>query len=283
MEKKEIIDETFDPNRSESYNLSIQASHNGFLFSIKDSVRDLYISLVTYPLDHELSVNDDWSKSVCEIFSQHDILSKKFKSVHFTFDSSLFTVIPTEIFIPEKAKQLFELVHPLPDLCEVRYNQIKDINATILYAIPSSLTSQWLFRQPQTVFIGYPTPLVYNCSFQKLGKDEPNVLVNFSNHFFVNVISQNNELKYCNTFELHNNDDSAYHILNSCKLNGINPAVSLLTINGYIEELESLVKLLSKYFKKVTFENDTDGHHYSYSIVKYKKTYWNLFNLSKCE
>jgi len=283
MNKKEIIDETFDSNRTESYELSIQASLNGFSYCIKDTVRDLYISLVTSPFEQSLTVDDDWGNTVNQFLSENDILTHKFKKVHFSFESQLFTVVPTDLFIPEKAKQLFELVHSLPDLYEVRFNHIKDINATVLFAIPSTLTSFWLFKQPQTIFVGHPTPLVFLNSLSKASKDEPTIYANFADHFFINVISVNNTLRYCNPFEMHSIEDSAYHLINSCKLNGVDPAKSLITINGSIEESDSLEKLLTNYFKKVSVDTGFEGHHYSYAIVKYKKVYWNLFNLSQCE
>lgn len=283
MEKKELIDETFDSNRTESYTLSVQASLNGFSYCIKDTVRDCFISLVTFPFDHSLSAEDDWSNPVNNFFSERNILNKKFKKVYLSYESPLFTIVPTEFFTPEKAKQLFELVHPLPDLFEVRYNHIKEINATILFAIPSSLTSFWLFKQAQTEFIGHATPLVFINSLARGGKDEPAIHANFADQFFVNAISMNNELKHCNSFTLHNDEDTAYHLVNSCRLNGIDPSKSILTINGNIESTDALEKLLSNYFKKVTIDSGSDGHHYSYSIVKYKKIHWNLFNLSQCE
>ena len=282
MEKKDIIDETFDPNRTETYELSIEVSMNGLSYCIKDTVRDLYISLVSYPFERSLSENDDCGDTISQFFAQYDILSKKFKKVHLAFESKLFTLVPNDLFIPEKSKQLFELVHPLPELFEVRYNQIKEINATLIFAIPSSLTAHWKFRQPLTVFIGQATPLIYY-SIQNKTKDEPNVFANASDHFYINTISLNNELKFCNSFDAHNTVDTIYHIINSCNLNNIDPSKSQITLNGSFEDAELLEKILSNYFKKVTVDSGYEGHHYSYAIVKYKRTYWNLFNLSKCE
>lgn len=283
MEKKEIFDETFDPNRSESYILSVQVSLNGISFCINDTVRDIYISFVTYPFTNSLSINDDWGNTMGQLFSQFDILSHKFKKVLLSFDSPLFTVAPTELFTPEKAKQLFELVHPLPNLYEVRFNNLAESKSTVIYAIPSSLVSQWLIRQPNTLFIGHASPLITCSVLIKTTKDEPLILNNFSEQFLISVISKNNELQHCNSMIYHDTNDTVYHLINTYKLAGIEPSRSEIALAGSINDAEGLESILAQYFYTVNKGYSFDGHHYAYSITKYKNIYWNLFNLSLCE
>jgi hypothetical protein len=283
MENKEIFDETFDPNRSESYTLSVQVSLNGISFCINDTVRDIYISFVSFPFSSSLSINDEWGTTIGQFFSQFDVISRKFKRILLSFDSHLFTVVPTEFFTPEKAKQLFELVHPLPNLYEVRYNSIAESKSTIIFAIPSSLTAQWLFRQPQTQFIGHPAPLIALSSLAKPAKEEPSILAQFSEQFFINVISKNKELLHCNSFNYYDTNDTAYHLVNTCKLLDIEPSKSEIVITGSLINSLELESLLAQYFSKVTSNHSIDSHNYSYSIAKYKNSYWNLFNLSLCE
>jgi hypothetical protein len=282
MDKKEIFDETFDPNRSESYILSVQVSLNGISFCINDTVRDMYVSYVSYPFPSNLSENDDCGNVVGQFFSHFDLLSRKYKKVLLSFDSPLFTVVPTEFFTPEKAKQLFELVHPLPNLYEVRYNSLTESKSTVVFAIPSSLAAQWRFRQPQTIFIGHASPLITCSGLTKLAKEEPTSLTLFSEQFFINVISKNRELLHCNSFIYHDTNDTAYHLINTCKHAGFEPSKSEIAITGSLD-LEGFELLLSQYFNKVHNGFSIDNHNYTYSITKYKNQSWNLFNLSLCE
>lgn len=282
MEKKEIFDETFDPNRSESYILSVQVSLNGISFCINDTVRDIYVSYVFYPFPRNLSENDDWGDTVGQFFTQFDLLSRKYKKVLLSFDSPLFTIVPTEFFAPEKAKQLFELVHPLPNLYEVRFNSLAESKSTVIFAIPSSLSAQWRFRQPQTIFIGHASPLITCSCLIKSTKEEPTTLTLFSEQFFINVISKDKELLHCNSFAYHDNNDTAYHLINTCKHAGFEPSKSEIAIVGLMD-LEGLEMLLSQYYTKVHRNFNIDNHNYTYSITKYKNLSWNLFNLSLCE
>jgi len=283
MEKISLIDETFDRFRSESYNLSVEISMTGYKISITDAVRESVILLITSPFDIASSDRKDWTDIVQNLFVQHEMLARKFKNVYFSFESTLFTIIPSDIFMPERAKQLLETVHQLPDLYEVRFNHIRELNATVIYALPNSLTSKWIEKQPKTIFVGHPSPLIAMSTLAKWDKDEPFIQVQFADGFYTQAVSKNKELLNCNTFSLYNINDTAYHLINTTKLLGYDAEVSEINLTGSYVELGALQSLMNQYFKKVNGENLLHTHSFTYSIAKYKNIYWNLFNLNLCE
>ncbi|RPH34582.1 MAG: DUF3822 family protein [Bacteroidales bacterium] len=283
MENKEIFDETFDVNRSESYILTVQVSMEGISFCINDIVRGMYISLISSPFSSPLSESNDWANTVSQYISQFDILSLKYKKVLLCFESTLYTIVPTELFKPERAKELFELVHPLPNLHEIRFNHLAESKSTVIFAIPSSLTARWLTQQPQTHFYGYPSAQITYSSIVKTALDEPMVFTQFNKQFLINVITKNNQLQCCNSIPYHNTNDTAYHLINTCKLAGAEPSKSEISILGSVEDVNNLVLLLSQYFSNVLDSPNHDYHNYAYSIAKYKNSHWNLFNLLLCE
>lgn len=283
MEKIALVDETFDPFRSESYNLSVQISMVGYKICVIDTVRDCVISLITSPFEIALSDRDDWSKIVTELFTQHEMLARKFKNVYLSFESPIFTIVPTFLFVPEKAKQVLDLVHQLPDLFEVRYNSIKELKATVVYAIPSSLASKWIQKQPRTIFVGHTTPLVTMCALVKTNKDEPIISTYFSHGFFIQAVAKNNELITCNSFTLFDTNDTAYHLLNTCKVLGFDPNKLEILLKGNYQKVDGLESILDQYFRKVNKDSLLDKHNFSYAIAKYKSIHWNLFNLALCE
>lgn len=283
MDKKEIFDETFDPDRSESYILSVQISYQGITFSINDTVRGMHIAYVSSPFSSKLSVSDDWSENVNLLFSKYEVLKRKYKKVLLTFESNLFTTVPTELFLAQRAKELFELVHPLPNLYEIRYNHLKELKATIVFAIPSSITSKWLTFQPNTEFIGFSSALIAYSDMVKSPKDEPTMNVLFADDFFTVSLSNNNELKHCNSFNFININDAAYYIINFCKQAGFDARSISLSFSGDIEDAKGIESILAQYIAKVNNSFGVDGNNYSYAIAGFKKINWNLFNLLLCE
>jgi len=283
MDKKEIFDETFDPDRSESYILSVQVSYQGVTFSINDTVRGMHIAYVSSPFNSKLSVTDDWSENISWLFSKYEVLMRKYKKVLLTFESNLFTTVPTDLFIAERAKELFELVHPLPNLFEIRFNHLKESKATVVFAIPYTITSKWLTYQPNTEFVGFSSALIAYSGMVKSPKDEPTMNVLFANDFFTAAISINNELKHCNSFSFININDAAYYIINFCKQAGFDAGKTSLSFAGDIDDAKGIESLLAQYIAKVSNGFSVDGNNYSYSITGYKKGNWNLFNLLLCE
>jgi len=59
MVELELIDETFDKDRTEVYELSIQACLNGFSFAIKDTIRNTFIVLVYKPYSGNVIKHDN--------------------------------------------------------------------------------------------------------------------------------------------------------------------------------------------------------------------------------
>lgn len=283
MDKKEIFDETFDPDRSESYILSVQVSYQGITFSINDTVRGMHIAYVLSPFSRKLSVTDDWSENVSLLFSKYEVLKREYKKVLLSFESNLSTTIPTEFFIAERAKELFELVHPLPNLFEIRYNHLKDSKATVVFAIPYSIASKWLTFQPNTEFIGFSSALIAYSCMAKCPKDEPTMNIFFTNDFFIAAIAVNNELKHYNSFNFININDAAYYIINFCKQAGFDTSKTSLSFAGDIDDAKGIESMLGQYIAKVNNGFSIEGNNYSYSIANLKKSSWNLFNLLLCE
>jgi hypothetical protein len=195
----------------------------------------------------------------------------------------LFTVVPTEIFLPEKAKQLLETVHQLPDLFEVRFTDVKELKATLIFAVPASLTSKWLEKQPKTIFVGHAAPLLTISSLIEWAKDEPHILAQFGDGFCTLTVSNNKELLLCNSIPQLELNDTTYHLINTCKLVGFDPNTSEINLSGSCPDFDALESLLSQYFKKVNVGNLIDTHSFTYNLAKYKSSYWNLFNLTLCE
>ena len=64
-----IVDETFDANISSSYFLSIQASLDGFSFSILDPIRNKYIQFGSYTFQEHIT-DADLATLINKIFEE---------------------------------------------------------------------------------------------------------------------------------------------------------------------------------------------------------------------
>lgn len=282
MLKKELIDETFDIDRSESsYELSIQASLDGFSFCVKDSVRNSFIALVSYPFAKPVEDDGEWAGHIADFFTQYDYLGRKYKSICLSFTSGNFVLIPSTIFVPERAKQLFELTHVLPELHELHFRQVDDAGMTIVFALPSTFCSHWLFRQPNTRFTPQVAPLIAR-GLARNDKSSPQIIVDFTHSAFYLAVFTKEALVHCNYIKHISPEDTAYHIVNTCKQLSVDTHQTVITLVGVNDDEPDMVSLLSRFFARVNADSGYDGRHFSYQLSKYRKEYYNLFNLSQC-
>jgi hypothetical protein len=282
MQKTELFDETFDHDRSESYELSIQVSLNGFLFCINDTTRNLYIGLVSFPFDYAVKQADDWPTYIKRVHESYPWLSNRFKKVKFCFESPSYTIVPKEFFVPEKGKQLLMAVHRIDTFDEIWHNNFQE-DIVSIFNIPSILVSEWLKIQKETRFIGYCDPVI---SFQQLGSSnsqDPTITVSLSSSFAIVIVSRGTKLLHCGSIIVVNPEDTVYHMVNICqKLNLTvgNVAVKFLGIYDDIDRIESLV---DRYFLSSKRASTLEHNHFSYLLNKHKGKYANLFNQSLCE
>ncbi|HOP04358.1 MAG TPA: DUF3822 family protein [Tenuifilaceae bacterium] len=281
MQKLELFDETFDPNRTESYELSIQLSLNGFSFCVNDLVRNCFIALVSNTYSNPVS-DDDWFVPVQNIIESYEWIKNPFKKVIFSYESPIFTLVPKGFHEPEKSNMLLELVHPIPELYELRFNNIDD-SATCIYALPSMLVSEWKAIHPKTHFIGFCEPVIAFHKSKNVNPKTNSITLAFNGKFAVVVISKGIQFQHCTTIDSLNPNDISYYLLNMCNSLDIESTETTVSVTGNHNETELLESLLSQFFKDYSLATNLDQNHFSYLLNRYKGKFANLFNQSLCE
>ncbi|MDX9848470.1 MAG: DUF3822 family protein [Tenuifilaceae bacterium] len=281
MQKFELFDETFDSFRTETYELSIQVSLNGFSFCVKDLTRNHFIALVDSPFEHALLNGDDWIGRVTEIVDAYNWLSKPFKKTIFSYSSQHFTLIPQNFFEPERAKQLLSLVSPIPTLDEIRFKPITN-DVVSVFSIPSALITAWLKLHGETIIVScINSTLKHHIqSWQK--SKSPLLSVACMEGYAMIILSKNEKLLHCGSNVHKNNEDLAYHLVSICNQFDCKTLSTHVELFGKIDKEEELSTLLQRFFKNVENTPASSQFHFSYLLTDYKKSHATLFNQSLC-
>ncbi|MBN1989169.1 MAG: DUF3822 family protein [Bacteroidales bacterium] len=281
MLKIELFDETFDQNRTESYSLSIQACLNGFYFSVRDLVRDYFIVLVGMPFEIPLTENSEWNSAIDEMITKYPWLRNPFKKVSLTFESPLFTVIPTPHFEADKAKSLLELTNDIPPLYEVRSNDVEKFNATVVFALPCSLVKKLIDIHSSLQVTSYNAPGLHQLA-EKVSEDKNIAYICLAEKFAAFSIVCNAELIHSGAFPIVSTEETIYHILNGLKQLSVDTQNTDVVLCGKSDEEEQLESLLGRFVQK-TQKDSPEGTHFSYILSRQRSRFANLFNLSLCE
>lgn len=276
MDELELIDETFDSNRTEVYELSIQVNLNGFSFAVKDTIRNTFISLISKYFATTVTNNDNWGSAVDEILSAYPIVSQKFKKKFFSFTPAGFSIVPEEIFDLSKAKSLFEISQPLPEHSEIHHATIHNNGSgkVLIFCLPYTLSSSWLKIQPDTKFLTPVSSLVVN---PEISRSDELLQINLSDQQLTITYHKNGNLMAANQFNGKYTNDTLYFTLNFCKSLNVDLTTVRVKISGDAINSSEIVKKLTGYFKNIATDAYTNSIHFCYQLLRYRTKYHTLF------
>jgi len=276
MDLLELIDETFDKDRTETYELSIQVSLNGFSFAVKDTIRNTYIALVSQPFSNTNLNHQDWSTVIPEMVSSYSFLSKKFKKVFFEYSGSGFTLVPTNFFEVNKQKELFQLTQSLPEYFELHHTTHTNGESFVqIFSMPYTLSTAWLKVQPKTKFISPLSSLLF---YTGISKSDNLVQVDISSSKIIVLFHSKEKLIAFNSFDYKTENDIVYYTLGFCKSLNINFSSVNIHLTGKLGELQDLQTLLSNYFAHVSADANYNSIHFSYQLLRHRVKFFRLFN-----
>lgn len=276
MDALELIDETFDKDRTEVYELSIQVTLNGFSFAVKDTIRNTYIVLVSQIFSKTNISHQDWGAIVDQMVSSYPFLSKNFKKVFFEYSDAGHTLIPADLFEVSKQKDLFQLVQNLPEHFELHHTTHTNGESFVqIFSMPYTLSTAWLRVQSKTKFI---SPLSSLLCYSEISKIDNLIQVDICDKIIFVLYHSKGKLVAANRFEFKNDNDVAYYILSFC--NGLSIDFSNVTLHfsGRVGELKDLQRLLSNYFTNISSDAHYNSIHFSYQLLRHRVKFFRLFN-----
>lgn len=281
MQKLHLFDETFDQDQTESYELSIQVSLNGFSLCVKDLTRDLFLALVNDTFKNPPVSSDDWHQAVLQIAKTAPWIKKRFKRVVFSYVSLHFALVPSRFFEPNKAKNILSLMFQSDENDEIRHHSITD-DSTIIFCIPSQLVTSWLQVQPSTIVVAPCSPAIKTDGMQSNAHDHGSLSLSINHHYGYVVAKKGKKLLHCVGMSTQNSNDIVYHLLTICNSLNLSPNDTTITVTGAYEDMDQLISLTKNFFKELVPFNALPQSQFAYLIGKHRIEFATLFGHSLC-
>lgn len=275
----ELIDETFDKNSSENYELSLQMSPYGFSYCVLDTIRNKYILLRgTDPNDPKLLTPE----KAAEIIIADDFLSGKFKKVNLIFPSSGATLVPSPLFDPEKKEEFFTLNLLKEESDIILYNKIQEPDAYILFSVKKQFSELASKLFPGSNLYHHTVALLQQVSHFSRNEFGLYVHVHIEKAYFNLLILEHGTLRFFNTFNYKNINDILYYVLNIYKNMGISREETM-NFSGHVHLHEDLQTKFSRYVKNIKFTLPEGNFSFSYvfSETELHRSF-NLFSIANC-
>lgn len=273
----DLIDESFDPKKSNSYHLSIlvggdpspkgsnsKSEVGHFTFLILDRSTNKYLALKQTRALSDFSPLGDggtWGSVTCAIAHPK------------------FTLVPSALFDDENKNSLLGFNHPIANGEKTHSDSLRNLDARNLFTIDRELESSMRKQFPNIYFLHNATAFIEGLLVQNKNKTGKKVFANFSSSYFEVVILEGSELLFSNAFKYKTPEDIAYYILFVYEQLHLNPEEVELTLSGEIEKTAKEHTLLYNYIRHVKFAALPDSFKYSYKFDEVQEhRFFSLFN-----
>lgn len=276
----ELIDETFDKNSSENYELSVQISTSGLAYCILDTIRNKYVLLHVKDTDDNKLLT---SEKLEEIVSSESLLAFNFKKINLILPSPKSTLIPSPLFDPGKKEEYFTLNLIKDENDVILYNKIADPDAFIIFSVHRSLLDLAEKHFSSVNPCHHTKPLIDQALHSS--KDESGVLVqvHLENDYFNLLILEHGSLKFYNTFTYKNITDILYYLFNVYKNMGIKREENVW-FSGLTSRYDELSSQVQQYLRNIKFMIPAGNFSFSYVFNEVElHRYINLFGVTRCE
>lgn len=245
-----LMDESFDSEKSTTYHLSILSSENSFAYAILDTNTNKYIAL---------------NSSKVSNFEKIDIASS-FKSVTCAIAHNKFTLIPTALFDEDNKESLLGFNHEVKECEEIFSNTLYNLDAKNLFTVSKSFESEIKKYFVNVHFLHSSTAFIEGLLVQNKNNSGKKVFANFHSEYLEVVILDGRELLFSNAFKYKAPDDIAYYILFVYEQLHLNPEEVELVLSGEIEKTAKEHSLLYTYIRNVKFALRPDNFQFSYKF-----------------
>ena len=277
----ELLDETLDLNKTHSYHLSIQASLDGFLFSILDPEATKYLGLKRYSYEKALNPDQQY-ESIRGILKEDPFLRKPYQGVSCILSEYRSTLLPAALFDRDHLKLYFEFNHVLNDLDELHYNHLKTADAYLVFPMHSDISNLFLKSWLNTEFFHQASPLV-DTMMSLDGNSDKLAGINFNEDHFDIIVIDDRQLKYHNNFRFRSEEDLLYFILFVFDKMGLDQEKTPVLLSGEIDKFSERPSQLKKFFRILSFQSAPSGFQYPPSFHKLQEhSLLNLLRIYQC-
>ncbi len=262
------FDKSFNISKISSYKLSLEIGYFGYSYCITDTIRKQIVAL-SHKNNENKVVGNDFLSQIEKAIKRDVYLNKNYKSVDFIYNTSKFTIVPTEFFDKKLLKSFFKFGNFLHDYEELHFNKLKNVEAYNVFAIPSDITTYLVNKFPEIRFQQQATPLInFYTEKNKSSKSlAPTIVLNIAKTTMEVLVIRGQDLLFYNIFDHRTEDDILYYLLNTIdKLNYDTNKLELI-LSGDIEGRQSLHLKLQKYVSDVKFAVSNKDYTYNISNV----------------
>jgi hypothetical protein len=270
------FDRLFDKASSDKYYLSIRLEPDGLFYTVYNPTDQKYLAFESAILSG--------LKEIYSFIEKHEVLKLVFAKTLCIVPSDKYTLIPSPLFIPEKAEEYFKFVHSIETNEEIRVESVYDTDVKMVYSSDISWFEIINDHFPDSKVIP-STAAFIQCVLPRVRNTRvTSMYANLYKDNFDFLLVDDGRLKFCNNFTYKTAEDIAYYTVFVIDQLRINIDKSQLNISGRVNSKHDIIKLLKRYIKLVEILDTERDVSKSYALDEINTyNYPDLFNPRLCE
>ena len=281
MHEYNFCDSRLEQNKSDSYHLSIQASPDGFSFTVLDPYTFRYLAYSHFPfaMFHDIrDLPDLFEKRIQE----EGLLGLEYSTVYCIISSSKSTLLPAGLFNKEKIRSYFEFNHDLGELDELHTNYLKHLDAYLIFSVYHEIANVFVRQFPKIKICNQATSFIEDSLLRQDDKTDL-VSASFQSGFFDIIFTRGKKLILHNIFSYRNPNDLIYFIVYIYDKLKLDTSQVELQLIGNIDPQDTASDMIRKFIRNVSFGKASKQYNYAPGFKKmHEHTYLNLCNLYHC-
>ena len=232
---------------SQQYTLSIRVTSSGFCFCVLDNVARQFIFFKNKAFD-SLNIAE-----IEQLVNADPIFNYPYKKIIIAYGGQSYSLMPSELFDAEKAKEIISFNQSLQAGETVRYEQLLKTNIINIYSVPENLLQFLMPKFPNASIIHQSTLLIGDTIRQSQEQQAKQLHIDVHGGFFYATIVDNGKLILSNSFVYENATEFAYFVLNLFSKFDLNQDETHLFFSGNISKTGDEVDILKNYVRHIIF------------------------------
>jgi hypothetical protein len=273
-----FIDEAFDLNKLNDYQLVIQLAYDGIFATVLDKSKNKYIAFEYYSFQHTFN-GEGLAEQLDEVLKQSKIVAQRYKKVTCCLGSGFSTLIPEALFEEDRKKAFLKFNTSLQGDELVLSDDIINLGAKNVFALPFSVKAKLDGQYSNVTYHHFSSALLDALLSQTRNTTKKQLFIHIQSSSFQVILIEGKKLLFYNSFNHHSAEDFIYYLLFVCEQLSLNPETIDAVLAGEIERTSSIFAILQKYVRNVRFAERTDHADLSYQLQTFPRHfYFSLFN-----
>jgi Protein of unknown function (DUF3822) len=193
-------------------------------------------------------------------------LESTFQKVSLSLVTSQFTLVPSTLFIKEKATDYLLAASSISEGSVILTKEINFLNAFAVFAMPSTL-KEILDKQFSAIdYFPHAAPTYLSLYNLFKTEKEPVVFVNIHSQHYDIIVFEDSQLKLFTVHPILTTEDFLYYSFYTLEQLKINAGTAAVYLMGEVEKNSAIHEILIKYFKKSSWILKSSQYKLGYEL-----------------